>query len=350
MVSPEGTPLNRRYFTSRDDRELDSDDIVRGYEVEKDRFVVVDDDELERLAPERTRDIDVRRFVKAEEIDPMYFERAYYLAPAGNSTKGYRLLARVMEETGRAGIATFVLRAKEYLVAIMAENGILRAETLRFADELRTPEDVGLPEPASPAATDVKRIEKEIAKLAEEHLNRRELVDHSKDRLLKLAERKLRAGEDVVKVEKRRDDEDDEDRGGVIDLMELLKARISVADDDEDTGGSRPKKSSGGGSGAKKSASTAKKSASNGSGAKKSASTGKKSAGGGSGAKKSAAKKSAGGGSGARKSAGAKKSAGGADLSESSRAELLERAKKLDISGRSSMSKDELVKAIRRSA
>jgi DNA end-binding protein Ku len=351
MVSPDGTPLNRRYFTSRDDRELDSDEIVRGYEVEKDRFVVVDDDELERLAPERTRDIDVRRFVKLEEVDPMYFERAYYLAPAGNSTKGYRLLAKVMEETGRAGIATFVLRAKEYLVAIMAENGILRAETLRFADELRTPGDVGLPEPASPAATDVKRIEKEIARLAEEHLDRKELVDHSRDRLLKLAERKLRAGEDVVKVEKRRDD--DEDRGGVIDLMELLKARISVADDedaDDDRGGARPKKPAGGGSGAKKPASTAKRSASGGSGAKKSASTAKKSAAGGSGAKKSAAKKSA----SAKRSAGggsrSKKSSDDADLSESSRAELLERAKKLDITGRSSMSKDELVKAIRRSA
>lgn len=331
MVSPDGTPLNRRYFTSRDDRELDGDEIVRGYEVEKDRFVVVDDDELERLAPERTRDIDVRRFVKAEEIDPMYFERAYYLAPAGNSTKGYRLLARVMEETGRAGIATFVLRAKEYLVAIMAENGILRAETLRFADELRTPEDVGLPEPATPAATDVKRVEKEIARLAEEHLDRKELVDRSKDRLLKLAERKLRAGKDVFKVEKRRDDDEDDDRGGVIDLMELLKARISVADDEDADGGggARPrksvggsgakkstsaaKKSAGGGSGAKKSASTAKKSA-GGSGAKKPASTAKKSASGGSGVKKSAstAKKSAGGGFGAKKSASAaKKSAGG---------------------------------------
>jgi DNA end-binding protein Ku len=244
----------------------------------------------------------------------MYFERAYYLAPAGNSTKGYRLLARVMEETGRAGIATFVLRAKEYLVAIMAENGILRAETLRFADELRTPEDVGLPEPASPAATDVKRIEKEIARLAEEHLDRKELVDHSRDRLLKLAERKLRAGEDVVTVERRRDD-DDEDRGGVIDLMELLKARISVADDEDagdggNRGSARATKSAGGGSGAKKSASTARKSASGGSGAKKSASTAKKSA----GTKKSAsAKKSAGGGSSrSKKSAG-----GGADLSES---------------------------------
>lgn len=234
MVSPEGTPLNRRYFTSRDDKELDSDDIVRGYEYEKDRFVVVDDDELERLAPERTRDIDVRRFVDASEVDPMYFERAYYLAPTGGSTKAYRLLAQVMEETGTAGIATFVLRAKEYLVVIMAENGILRAETLRFADEVRKPEDVGLPEPAKPAATSVKRIDKEIAKLVEEGLDRKELVDHSADRLIKLAERKLKAGEDVVHVEPRERDEEDGDTGGVIDLMEILKRSIAVAETDAD--------------------------------------------------------------------------------------------------------------------
>ena len=277
MVGPKGTPLNRRYFTSRDDRELDPDEIVRGYEVEKDRFVVVDDDELERIAPERTRDIDLRRFVKAGEIDPMYFERAYYLAPAGRSTKAYRLLAKVMEDTGRAGIATFVLRAKEYLVAIVAENGILRAETLRFADELRTPEDVGLPEPASPPAAEVKKMEREIGKLAEGDFDPRELKDRAAERLLKLARAKLRAGRDVVHVEERDDDEEEGGGGRVIDLMEILKARIAVSDDDEDESGS-----------------------------------------------------------------------GGLD--ESSRAELYERAKELDIPGRSKMSRDELAKAIRRSA
>ena len=246
MVSPDGTPLNRRYFTSKDDKELDSDDIVRGYEYEKDRFVVVDDDELERLAPERTRDIDVRRFVNASEVDPMYFERAYYLAPTGGSTKAYRLLAKVMEETGTAGIATFVLRAKEYLVVIMAENGILRAETLRFADEVRKPEDVGLPEPAKPAATSVKRIDKELAKLVEEGLDRKELVDHSADRLIKLAERKLKAGEDVVHVEPRERDEEDGDTSGVIDLMEILKRSIAVAETDteDDDAPASPRKSS----------------------------------------------------------------------------------------------------------
>jgi DNA end-binding protein Ku len=297
MVSPEGTPLARRYFASRDDRELDADDIVRGYEIEKDRFVIVDDDELERLAPERTRDIDLRRFVKASDIDPMYFERAYYLTPAGNSTKAYRLLARVMEDTDRAGIATFVMRAKEYLVAIIAENGILRAETLRFADELRTPESVGLPEPAEPDAAAVRRMEREIGKRAGQKLKKGELVDHSVERLMKVVRRKLRAGEDVVQVpEERR-----EERGSeVIDLMEILKRSLQGA------GGDAPAASE--------------------------------------------KRKSKGDDDAPAASRKSRKGGGDAGPGGSSKAELYERAKELDIPGRSSMSRDQLVKAIRRSA
>jgi DNA end-binding protein Ku len=286
MVGPRGTPLGRRYFAAKDDRELEPNDIVRGYEVEKGRFVVVDDDELERLAPERTRDIDVRQFVKLDEIDPMYFERGYYLAPAGGSNKAYRLLAKVMEEAGRAGIATFVLRAKEYLVAIIAEHGILRAETLRFADELRSPGDVGLPRPADPAAAEVRRIDREIGKRLEKKLDPKELVDHSVDRLLKLARRKLRAGDDVVQLE----GEDEEREAGppVIDLMEVLKRRMAgIEDDDEAAPAARSRSRSG---------------------------------------------------------------SGGGDLADLSREELYERAKKLDIPGRSKMSRAELAKAIRRVA
>src|SRR5690606_2694173 len=101
----------------------------------------------------------------------------------------YRLLAKTMEKTGRAGIATFVMRGKEYLIAILAEKGILRAETLRFVDEVRTPEDVGLPEPAKPKPAVVKQIEKAIGKLAEKELDESELVDRSAERLLKLVAR-----------------------------------------------------------------------------------------------------------------------------------------------------------------
>ena len=306
MVSPDGTQLARRYFTSKDDRELDADDVVRGYEIEKDRFVIVDDDELERLAPERTRDIDLRQFVDASEIDPMYFERAYFLTPAGQSNKAYRLLAQVMEDTGRAGIATFVMRTREYLVAILAENGILRAETLRFADELRTPESIGLPQPAEPPAAEVKRMDREIGKRLEQRLNTKELEDDTAERLEKLVRGKVRSGKDVVHV-----DEPEDRPSDVIDLMEILKRRLQ-GEQEEPAAESR--------------AAAPRKPASK------------------------TPRKSPGKASSTKKTKSSAKSARDADLRESSKADLLKHAQKLDIPGRSGMSKDELVKAIRRSA
>jgi DNA end-binding protein Ku len=221
MVSPQKHPLERRYYTARDDRELSWEEIVRGYELEKDRYVVVEDDELERLAPERTRDIDLRQFVQVSEIDPAYFERAYYLTPAGGSNKAYRLLAKVMEDTGRAGIATFVMRGKEYLVAIMAENGILRAETLRFAGDVRSPADVGLDNIPKPRPADVSRMTKEIEKLSEARLAPSELEDPYAKRLRALAARKLRSGTDVIAPAPREGDDEE-----IVDLVAILQESL----------------------------------------------------------------------------------------------------------------------------
>src|SRR3977135_3514658 len=153
MLGPEHQPLARRYYSEKTGRDLDSGDMVRGYEIDKDKYVVVTDEELERLAPEQSRDIDLRRFVDLTSIPPIYFDRSYFLAPAEGSEKAYRLLADTMAKSDLAGIATFVMRGKEYLVAIFPEQGILRAETMRFPDELRSPKDVGLAEKKSvPAA------------------------------------------------------------------------------------------------------------------------------------------------------------------------------------------------------
>ena len=225
MVSPKGTPLQRRYYTSRDQKMLTWDDIVRGYEIEKGKFVLLDDDELERLAPEKTGGIDLREFVKAADIDPVYFEHGYYLVPTGTNTKAYRLLARVMEDEGLAGIATFVMRAKEYLVAIFAENGILRLETMRFADELRSPESIGLPNPPTRiSSTDVNRMQRAIAKLSEQKFDEKELVDHTAVKLWDVVVKKLEKGEDVVEAPET--DEEEGPSGDVIDLMAALERSL----------------------------------------------------------------------------------------------------------------------------
>lgn len=222
MLSPEGEPLSRRYYSQKTNRDLDNDEMVRGYEIEKDKYVVITDEELERLAPEQSRDIDLRRFVDLESIPPIYFDRSYFLAPSEGSEKAYRLLAETMAKSNLAGIATFVMRGKEYLVAIFPENGILRAETMRFADELRSPEEVGLPEKKKIPVATIKKFEKIIEKNSDKHLSLSELKDEKTEQLLKLVEKKRKQHKDVIEVEA-----PERDEGKVIDLMEVLKKSLA---------------------------------------------------------------------------------------------------------------------------
>lgn len=222
ILGPEGEPLARRYFSQKTERDLDSDEMIRGYEIDKDKYVVVTDEELERLAPDQSRDIDLRRFVELESIPPLYFDRSYFLVPSAGSEKAYRLLAETMQKSDLAGIATFVMRGKEYLVAIFPENGILRAETLRFADELRSPKDIGLPEKKKVPAATVKKFEQIIAKHSAKHLSLKELKDEKTEQLLKLVEKKRKQHKDLVKVE-----EPERAEGKVVDLMEVLKKSLA---------------------------------------------------------------------------------------------------------------------------
>jgi len=222
MLGPEGEPLSREYYSSESGKDLESAETTRGYEVREGKYVTVSDEELERLSPEKSRDIDLRVFVKRDEISPLYFKRAYFLAPADKSGKAYRLLAETMERTGRAGIATFVMRGKEYLVAIFAERGILRAETLRFSDEIRTPRAVGLPEKRKePPKAMVRRFESVIAKTTRKTLDLKEMRDEYSEGLLKLAKKKHLHHKDVVGIHpsKKRPE-------NVVDLMEVLKRSL----------------------------------------------------------------------------------------------------------------------------
>lgn len=223
MVDDEGAPLERHYVCSKDGKDLDWDDIVRGYEVKKGKFVVVTDEELEAIEPRKSREIDLRLFVKADEIDPMFFERAYYLVPSAGTNKAYRLLATAMEQSGRAGIATFVMRGKEYLIAIIAEKGILRAETMRFADEIRKPEEIGLPKKAKPAPAAVRKFTSAIGSHTG-RVNLREFLDRDAERLEKLAASKQRKGKDVIKAAP--EAEAGEQGGEVVDILEVLQRTL----------------------------------------------------------------------------------------------------------------------------
>jgi DNA end-binding protein Ku len=222
MLSPGGEPLARKYYSEKTERQLDADQMVRGYEIDKGKYVVVTDEELDRLAPEKSRDIDLKTFVPADSIPPVYFERGYFLTPNEGSEKAYKLLAETMEKEGKAGLATFVMRGKEYLVAIFAENGILRAETMRFPDELRSPEDVGLPKKQKAPATMVRKFEKLISTKSKKQLSPRKLEDEQTERLLKLVKKKSGQRKNVIEVETERRDE-----GKVIDLMAVLKKSLA---------------------------------------------------------------------------------------------------------------------------
>lgn len=224
MVDENGAPLSRRYFCPREERPVAQEEIVRGYEVEPGRFVVVSDEELAALAPEKSQEIDLRRFVALSEIDPMYFERAYFLAPGKGAIKAYRLLAQSMEDAERAGIATFVMRGKEYWVAIIAAGGILRAETMRFHDELRSPADVGLPELKAADPAQVRNFQEAMQALATDTLDPAELSDRQSQRLLERIREKLAAGKDVVQAPVTEEAEEDAEQDQ--DLMEVLKRSL----------------------------------------------------------------------------------------------------------------------------
>ena len=222
MLGPDGQPLARKYFSQKTEKDLDADEIVRGYETDKGKFVVITDDELERLEPDKSRDIALKSFVPEDSIPPIYFERGYFLAPEGNSQKAYKLLAETMKKTSQAGVATFVMRGKEYLVAIFSDNGILRAEVMRFSDELRSPKQVDLPKIPKVAAVTVRKFEKLIGSKSKKTFSTAKLKDQETERLLKLVKKKQSKRKNIVEIE----DADAPDQGKVIDLMAVLKKSL----------------------------------------------------------------------------------------------------------------------------
>jgi DNA end-binding protein Ku len=228
MLGPNGQLLQRRYYCSADDKPLSNDEIVRGYQWPDGSFTLVEDEELAALAPRKSRDIDLQRFVPRDEIPPKLLERPYVLAPAGDSTKAYHLLAKTMEQTGRAGVATFVMRGREYLAAIFSEGGLLRAATLRFADELRTPDSIGLPRARKVAAEDKRAVERALAELETGDLDRAALADDYTAAVLALAEKKRDDGRDVIEVAEDTA-EDPTDLADVIDIMSVLRERLGAA-------------------------------------------------------------------------------------------------------------------------
>src|SRR6266571_358767 len=139
-----GTSDRIRYkrVNERTGDEVSMADIVRGHEISKGDYVLITDEELEAVEPGRSRTVEITDFVDLGEIDPIYFQKTYYLAPQGEGAeRAYGLLRQAMEATGKVGVATFVMRGKQYLVAIRPQRDVLMLETMFFADEVRDPHE-----------------------------------------------------------------------------------------------------------------------------------------------------------------------------------------------------------------
>src|ERR1044072_2517679 len=143
---------------------VDNDDIVRGFEVEKGRYVPLEDEDLDRLDIELTKTIDICDFVDLEEINPIYFRKAYYLEPQDGAETPYRLLARALDETKKVAIAKVVIRNKQHLAALRSWEGVLVLETMYYADEVVKPESVG-------SKAKLRKGEVEMAKSLVENLS-----------------------------------------------------------------------------------------------------------------------------------------------------------------------------------
>jgi DNA end-binding protein Ku len=221
-LGPDGEPLKRDYYAPETGHDLEAAETVRGFETRAGQLVTVTEEELERLAPEKSRDISLRVFVSRIEISPLYFEKGYILTPADKAGKAYRLLAEIMEYSQRVGIATFVMHGKEYLVAILASDGILRAETMRFSSEVRKASDIGLPKKKRPPATAVEKFHTAIERLSKNTLDLNEMRDRYAERLLKFIQKKRPKHPNAVEKEAGR-----KGPGEVVDLMEVLKRNLN---------------------------------------------------------------------------------------------------------------------------
>ena len=204
--------------------EIQWDEIVKGYEVEPGRVVTVDTNELESVAPERSRVLEVEQFVDLESIDPIFFEKSYYVVPSrGAATeRPYWLLYSAMEGTGKVAIGRFVMRTKEYLVAVRAGEHVLVLSTMFYADEVRDPKEVWVPSIEEPSERELQLARQFIEALAGEWEPARHRDAH-RERLLDLLHSK--AGEAKVIPEA----EEETPVTPATDLMEILQASVDAA-------------------------------------------------------------------------------------------------------------------------
>ena len=226
-----GNRIQQKRVDPETGEEVGYDQIVKGYELTKDRYVVLTPDELDALDPAKTRTVDIEDFVDLEEIDPVYYDHPYYLVPDKGASKAYALLLGAMKEANKVAIARVVLRSKEQLVAIRPSGDVLMMETMLFHDEVVPSDDIDdMPDASDLKATDreLKMAQQLIDSLSSEFDPTR-YRDEYREQVLELIERKA-AGEEIAVQPQA------EEPARVPDLMAALEASLAAVKD-KDGGG-----------------------------------------------------------------------------------------------------------------
>jgi DNA end-binding protein Ku len=223
-------PVGYRRVNKSTGKEVPWDDVVKGYEYEDGKYVVLSEEDFRRANPEASKTVDILAFVDLAEIAPQYFDTPYYLAPAKRGEKAYALLRDAMAKAGKAGIATVVVRTRQYLAALVPQEDALVLNTLRYPAELKKPGELDIPDRLRGARVTAKEIDMALRLIGDmaDDWKPAKYHDTYHEDLLKRIEEKVKAGqtEEITEPEK----EEKAGRGAeVIDLMSLLKKSVSGA-------------------------------------------------------------------------------------------------------------------------
>ena len=222
LDSKDNTRIQQKRVNPNTGDEVPFEQLVKGYELSPDRYVVIKPEELDSVEPKKTRTIDIEDFVEMDQIDPIYYDHPYYLAPGTGAAKPYKLLLEAMKATGRVAIARVVIRSKENLVAIRPREDVLTMETLLFGDEVVSPDDLDGIDAAEEAKATKKEVDmaRQLIDSLSSDFDPSKYKDEYRDTVLEMIERKAEGQEIAVQETP---DEPEE----VPDLMAALEASIS---------------------------------------------------------------------------------------------------------------------------
>jgi DNA end-binding protein Ku len=225
------SPVGNKRYNKNTGRDVPWDEVVRGYEHEEDEYVVLSDEELRRANVEASETIEIVQFVKTEEIDPLFYETPYYVAPIKKASKSYALLREALERSGRVGIARVVLRTRQRLAALLVRDRVLVLDLLRYAHEIKGADEIDAPAKTTKAAglteAEIKMAEQLVAGMAGRWEPSR-YKDTYHDDVLALVRRKVRSGKTHTILEPEAPSAKESSRSDVMDLMPLLKRSIAA--------------------------------------------------------------------------------------------------------------------------